>query len=205
MTMPASPPVTTATARRIAARHGLGASAIARQPSIGVFNAIYLLGDDLILRVPRAQPRVMAMLANEAIAVPAARAAGVRTPRLVAFDDTLELLPVPYTVYERVHGEPLELLGLDPTATPDAYHALGRDLARLHTGVARAGPAGRLGVPNMPQEDPLPLPEHLAAAGYFSAREARWLGGWLERLPPLLQGIVNLSERRGEMDARGRV
>lgn len=168
-------------------RHGLGASTIARQPSIGVFNAIYLLGDDLILRVPRAQPRVMAMLANEAIAVPAARAAGVQTPRLVAFDDTLALLPVPYTVYERVHGEPLELLGLDPTATPAAYRALGRDLARLHTGVARTGPVGRLGVPNMPQEDPLPLPERLAAAGYCSASEARWLGGWLERLPPLLQ------------------
>jgi Ser/Thr protein kinase RdoA (MazF antagonist) len=38
-----------------------------------------------------------------------------------------------------------------------------------------------------PQDDPRPLPEQLAAAGYFSVVEARWLGQWLDRLPPLLQ------------------
>lgn len=168
----AAPPVVSdAIARQIAVRHGLGTRPCVRLPSIGVFNAVYGLGDDLILRVPRAQPR----------------AAGVRTPRLVAFDDSLALLPVPYAVYERVRGEPLERLGLDPAATPSAYRALGRDLARLHTGVAPGGPVGDLGVPNLPQGDPRPLPEELAAAGYCSVGEARWLGRWLERLPPLLQ------------------
>ncbi len=180
------PVVSDAIARQIAARHGLGARSCSRLPSIGVFNAVYGLGDDLILRVPRAQPRVVAMAAKEAVAVPAARAAGVRTPRLVAFDDSLALLPVPYAVYERVHGEPLELLGLDPAATPTAYRALGRDLARLHSGVAPDGPVGDLGVPNLPQGDPRPLPWELAAAGYCSTVEARWLDRWLARLPPLL-------------------
>lgn len=182
----APPVVSDAIARQIAARHGLGTRSCVRLPSIGVFNAVYGLGDDLILRVPRAQPRVVAMAAKEAVAVPAARAAGVRTPRLVAFDDSLALLPVPYAVYERVRGEPLELLGLDPAATPSAYRALGRDLARLHTGVGQEGPVGTLGVPNLPQGDPRPLPEELAAAGYCSVVEARWLGRWLEGLPPLL-------------------
>jgi aminoglycoside phosphotransferase (APT) family kinase protein len=186
MQLPKFPAVLKETARRIAEQHGLGARSVARLPSIGVFNAIYRLGDDLILRVPRPHPRVLAMLANEAVAVPAARAAGVRTPRLVVFDDSLALLPVPYTVYERVRGEPLEGLGLDPTATP-AYRDLGRDLARLHGGVSPEGPAGRLGVPNLPQGDPRPLTEQLAAAGYCSVVEARWLGRWLDRLPPLLQ------------------
>jgi len=198
----AAPPVVSdAIWRQIAARHDLGARPCVRLPSIGVFNAVYGLGDDLILRVPRAQPRVMAMAAKEAVAVPAARAAGVRTPRLVAFDDSLALLPVPYAVYERVRGEPLELLGLDPAATPSAYRALGRDLARLHTGVAPEGPVGALGVPNLPQCDPRPLPEELAAAGYCSAVEARWLGRWLARLPPLLQAPADWRFLHGDTQA----
>ncbi len=187
MPLPEFPEVSASIARRIAEQHGLGARPFARLPSIGVFNAIYRVGDDLILRVPRPHPRVVAMLAREAVAVPAARAAGVRTPRLVVFDDSLALLPVPYTVYARVPGEPLEQLGLDPAATPAAYRALGRDLARLHSGVSPQGPAGRLGGPNLPQDDPRPLPEQLAAAGYCSVVEARWLGRWLDRLPPPLQ------------------
>ena len=175
------PVVSDAIARQIAARHGLGARPCVRLPSIGVFNAVYGLGDDLILRVPRAQPQAAAMAAKEAVAVPAARAAGVRTPRLVAFDDSLALLPVPYAVYERIRGEPLELLGLDPAATPSAYRALG--------------------VPNLPQGDPRPLPEELAAAGYCSAVEARWLGRWLGRLPPLLQAPADWRFLHGDTQA----
>lgn len=187
MSWPESPEVSAETVRTISERHGLGVETFSRLPSIGRFNAIYALGDDLILRVPRYHPHFVGALAKEAVAVPAARAVGVRTPRLVAFDDSLALLPVPYAVYERVRGDPLELLGLDPAATPEVYRELGRDLARLHAGVEPQSPAGRLGAPNLPQGDPGPLPQELAAAGYFSVLEARWLDGWLDRLPPLLQ------------------
>ena len=171
--LPEFPEVSAETVRMIGEQHGLGVHTFSRLPSIGVFNAIYLLGDDLVLRVPRNHPTFVATLAKEAIAVPAARAAGVHTP---ALDDSLTLLPVPYVVYERVHGEPLEQLETRPRDAPAAYRALGRDLARLHGGVRPQGPAGRLGAPNLPQDDPRALPEHLAAAGYFSAVEARWLG-----------------------------
>jgi aminoglycoside phosphotransferase (APT) family kinase protein len=187
MHLPDFPEVSADTVRMIADQHGLGAHTFSRLPSIGVFNAIYLLDDDLVLRVPRNHPTFVAALAKEAIAVPAARAAGVHTPPLVAFDDSLTLLPVPYAVYERVHGEPLEQLETGPRDAPAAYRALGRDLARLHGAVRPQDPAGRLGAPNLPQDDPRPLPERLAAAGYFSAVEARWLAHWLDRLPPLLQ------------------
>jgi len=187
MLLPDFPEILVETVRMIAERHGLGVRAFSRLPSIGVFNAIYLLGDDLILRVPRNDPHFIAALEKEATAVPAARAAGVHTPPLVAFDDSRTLLPVPYTVYERVHGDTLELLGLDPVTTPAVYRALGRDLARLHSGVKPDGPAGHLGPPNLPQDDPDSLPEQLAVAGYFSAGEAQWLDRWLSRLVPLLQ------------------
>lgn len=187
MSWPEFPEVSADTVRKISETHGLGVGTFARLPSIGRYNAIYLLGDELILRVPRNHPHFVAALTREAVAVPAARAVGVRTPRLVAFDDSLALLPTPYTVYERVHGNALELLGLDPEGTSAAYRALGRDLARLHAGVGPQSPAGRLGAPNLPLDDPRPLPEQLAAAGYFSVVEAWWLGRWLDRLPPLLR------------------
>lgn len=187
MSWPEFPEVSEETVQLIAQQHGLNVETFSRLPSIGRFNAIYLLGNDLILRIPRNAPPFVAAIRKEAVAVPAARAVGVRTPRLVAFDDSLTLLPVPYTVYERVHGDTLELLGLDPAMTPAIYRDMGHDLARLHGGVSPESPAGQLGAPNLPQDDPQPLPEQLAAAGYFSVVEARWLSRWLDGLPPLLQ------------------
>ena len=185
--LPDFPEVSADTLRMIAEQHHFRVHTFARLPSIGVFNAIYLLGEDLVLRLPRNDPWFVAAIKKEAIAVPLARAAGVATPCLVAFDDSCTLLPVPYAVYERVHGEPLEQLGLDPAATPAVYRTLGRELARLHAGVSPDGPVGRLGMPNIPQGDPRPLPEQLAAEGYFSVVEARWLGQWIDRLAPILQ------------------
>jgi aminoglycoside phosphotransferase (APT) family kinase protein len=116
------------------------------------------------------------------VAVPAAREAGVRTPRIIVFDDSLDLLPVPYTVYERVRGETLGLLDRDPATSPGVWRELGRDLALLHSRVTRDGPAGGLEMDEMP--DPRPWPAELAEAGYFTGAEARWFEAWLERLAP---------------------
>jgi len=201
MSLPDFPTVSPDTLHKIAERHHLAARTFQPLPSSGVFNAIYLVGDDLVLRVPRNHPHFVAALAKEAIAVPAARAAGVRTPRLIAFDDSLTLLPVPYALYDRVHGEALESLGVDPATTPAAYRELGRDLARLHAGVSSDSPVGQLGAPNLPQGDPRPLSQELAAAGYFSAAEARWLEGWLDRLPPILATAPAMRFLHGDTQA----
>jgi aminoglycoside phosphotransferase (APT) family kinase protein len=201
MNLPDFPPISPASLHMIAERHGLARRAFKPLPSTGVFNAIYLVGDDLVLRVPRNHPHFAGALAKEAIAVPAARAAGVRTPRLIAFDDSLTLLPVPYALYERVRGEALESLGLDPATTPTVYQELGRDLARLHAGVRPDSPAGQLGAPNLPHGDPRPLAHELAAAGYFSASEAHWLEQWLNRLPPLLTTPLALRFLHGDTQA----
>src|SRR5687767_5916883 len=84
----------------LAFRYGADTADVARLPETGIFNAIYRLGDGAILRIPRNHPKFVAAACHEAIAVPAARATGVVTPRLLEYDDSLELLPVPYTVYE---------------------------------------------------------------------------------------------------------
>jgi hypothetical protein len=83
MNLPDFPTVSSDTLYMIGERHHLAGRTFKPLPSIGVFNAIYLVGDDLVLRIPRQHPHFVAALTKEAIAVPAARAAGVRTPRLI--------------------------------------------------------------------------------------------------------------------------
>ncbi len=200
MQLPDLPDVSPEIVRALAERHGLGTPSYVRLPEVGIFNAVYRLGDDLILRVPRHHPAFIAAARTEAIAAPAAHAAGVRTPRLIAFDDALDLLPVPYLIYERVHGETLGLLDLDPGATPQAWRELGRDLARLHTRVRADGPAGQLAAPEeLP--DPRPWPDELAGDGYITAVEARWLSAWLERLAPAVDAPVPPHFRHGDVQA----
>src|SRR5262249_24192828 len=164
----------------IVTRHGLGPATWSPLPEVGIFNAIYALGHEYVLRVPRNHPHFIATARKEAIAVPAARAAGVRTPMIVVFDDSRELLPVRYTIYERIHGATLGLLDREPGETPDAWRALGRDLARLHAGVAEEGPIANIETEAIP--DPRSWPAALAEQGYFTSMEARWLAGWLDRL-----------------------
>ena len=180
-------------------RHGLDASSFSLLPEVGIFNRIYLLGEDFVLRVPRDHPISAADARKEAVAVPAAREAGVRTPRMLAFDESLDLLPVPYSIYERVRGETLGLLDRDPAASPDVWRELGRDLALLHSGVSEDGPAAGLRMDEMP--DPRPWPAELARAGYFTTTEARWFEGWLERLAPQALAPVNRRFLHGDSQA----
>ena len=115
----------------IARRHGIRADEVARLPEVGITNAVYRLGDHLVLRVPRNHPVHIALARKEVVAAGVARVAGVRTPRIVAYDDAGDLLPVPYTVYERAHGETLGLLELVPSNSPRTWRELDRDLGLL--------------------------------------------------------------------------
>lgn len=178
---PSHVPISDDAVRAIAARHGLGDRTLTPLAQAGIINAVYLLGEDLVLRVPLDHPAHVAQARVEAVAIPAARAAGVRTPALVAYDDACDLLPVPYLVVERVRGKTLGSLDLEPAATPDTWRSLGRDLALLHTGVGEDGPACRLARPK-PLPEARELVEKRASDGWFTNLEARWLSGWLDRL-----------------------
>lgn len=131
--------------------------------------------------------------------MPVAREVGVRTPRMLAFDDSLDLLPVPYSIYERARGETLGLLDQDPASNPGVWRQLGHDLALLHSGVSEDGPAGGLDVDEMP--DPRPWPGELAEAGYFTATEAWWLEDWLELLAPHALAPVTRRFLHGDSQA----
>lgn len=182
MDLPSFPNLTDETLAALAARHGFAGMPITPLPALGICNTLFRLGDNLILRVPRAHPTFIALTRKEALAAPAARAAGVRTPELIVFDDSLALLPIPYTIYARVPGETLELLRLEPEETSDAWRAVGHDLALLHAGVCAEGPISALTSETL--DDPRTRVEELARKGYFSPIEAHWFTSWLERLAP---------------------
>lgn len=110
-------------------------------------------------------------VATEALVAPLARAAGVRTPALVAWAHTDALA---YSIWERVDG-PL----LDEDDDAPAWRQVGRELAKLHA-IARADDArGLLRKPD--KRDARPWLHALAGdrARFF----ARWLDA-LERVPP---------------------
>ncbi len=180
--------------------HGLRSRPVIRLPDTGIFNAIYLLGDAYVLRVPRRHPLHDRALYHESIAVPLARHAGVRTPALLFYDDSCTVLPVPYTIYERVHGDTLGHHDLEPEETPAVWHDIGCDLARLHTGVDRNGPGAELG-DRETLPDPRQLAEDLASGGWVTSSEARWFVRWLDRIAPAATASVEARFSHGDLQS----
>ena len=178
----AVPVVNEETVRLIASRFDLPLGLTAeRLPDVGINNAIFTLGEHLILRVARNDPEIFASVQKEALVIPLARQLGVRTPELLAFDDSLELLPTPYGVFERAVGQTLGLLELPLSAAGDVWREVGRNIARLHAGIDDMGLIAAL--PNASLETA--QPDDLEIAGYFTKSEANWFTTWLERLDDL--------------------
>ena len=168
-------------------RHGLQ-GAVQPLAAAGVFNTVYAIGADLILRVPRDDPFFVATAFKELRAVPAARAAGVRTPAIVVADTACDTVRVPYAVYERAHGETLESLAPDPAKATPVWEELGRDLALLHTRVGPDDDLAGLVCEDVP--DARTLLEGAASRGHLSAVEEQWLAAWLDNLAPADAGAI---------------
>jgi hygromycin-B 7''-O-kinase len=156
----------------IAARHGVPVERVRVVPA-GVANHVYLLGDDLVLRIPRS-PRYAADLVKEASVIQIARQAGIRTPAVVTFDPEL-----PYLVIERVRGVEA---GSMPVPDPRVYEQVGGELSKLH----RLTPA----LPDLPVDgtpmDPWALVAELLVDGRLDKDTAGWLSEWFDRLAPLI-------------------
>jgi len=180
--LPPFPEITPDTLFAIVDRHGLAIEEIEHMPDVGIFNALYSLDGRYVLRIPRQQKEFIAATRKEALAAPAARAVGVRTPELIVFDNQRDILPVPYTIYEQIYGRTLGLLEHDPADALGVWREVGRDLARLHSGVEAEGPIAALKLEVL--SDPRELPRMLAETGYFSGSDARGLERWLDRLAP---------------------
>jgi len=163
----------------IARRHRVDPGMVTPVPSQGIANRVYFLGDHLVLRIAR--PETGEDLRKEAVVIPAAVRAGVRTPELVDFDDSGALIAAPFMVLRRVIGV---VPGI-PEGPADerwsaAYRRLGVELAALHAGVDALP-----GVPVDESGDPRSDLARLAAAGHLSTEVTAWLSSWFDRLDPL--------------------
>ncbi len=100
-------------------------------PATGVANRIYAT-DKIVLRVATEHPEAIADARTESVAAPIARAAGIKTPRLLAFDDSRTLVGGPYSLWERVHGETVGLLPSRRRLLRSTWTEVGHELAQLH-------------------------------------------------------------------------
>jgi aminoglycoside phosphotransferase (APT) family kinase protein len=156
-----------------------------RLDSMGIVHSIYALGEALVLRVPKLHPDALADAYTGSVAAPAAISAGVSTPRLVVFDESFDIVPVPFSIFERVYAEPLSVrLGADPLKQRPIWHELGRQLATLHANVtAVPDPHGHLD-PHSRMHDPEELLTGLERDGYLGDEAAPWVRDVLRRLRP---------------------
>lgn len=180
MNLPQFPPLNPIALTAIAQK--VGAHSARQLPSTGIFNSIYSLDERYILRVPRQASDFIEALRREVVAIPLVRQAGVRTPKVVLYDDSLEIIETPYLIVEQLQGQNLAGLGLAPEQTPQVWRELGRDLAVLHQ--TDSTDQAIRDFADYPMPDPRELNQNLALKGYYTALEAAWIEGWLEKLAP---------------------
>jgi aminoglycoside phosphotransferase (APT) family kinase protein len=150
----------------------------------GIATRIYATAA-VVLRIATEGAEAVTDARAESVAAPVARAAGVRTPALLAFDDSRALVDRPYSLWERVHGVTVGAGFKDPGAVPDLWRAVGRELARLHLGVRAVNdPHGWLHA-SAPAE-PRSLLPGLVANGRIDRQLADRLDAWLGHLEPAL-------------------
>ncbi|WP_328333563.1 aminoglycoside phosphotransferase family protein [Kribbella sp. NBC_00382] len=160
----------------LATRYSVPPDAI-REVAGGVANRAYTLGDDLFVRIPRST-EFEQDLRKESTVIPAAIAAGVRTPAIVDFDTTRTLIDAPFMVLERVHGT--DLVDGEPPS-PSFWQEVGAQIALLHQAARPAGaPADDGG------GDPRPTVDSLATRGYLDPSIATWLLSVFDHLATLI-------------------
>ena len=178
-------------------KHGLNGAL--RYIGGGFVNFVYLLGDDKVLRLNRPD-RGTEDAYTEAVAVPAVRAAGIKAPELIVFDDSNDAAPNVATVYARARGFALGTLRVEQSELPSLYREIGRETARLHTRVTRVeDPNGWLDYAEY--HDPAAMIEPAFAAGRIDRVSGDWLMKWSGRIAPLLDFGVKKAFTHNDLHA----
>ena len=170
---------------RIASGFEVDVAAIRPLPA-GEANHAWLLGDDLVLRIPRDSGQLADDLRKECAVIPIVRGTGVRTPEIVAFKERSAELGVPYMVLRRVPGADIERLALPATASETIYREVGRQLALLHGATANGAVASPLIPVEAGGDDPRQLLAPLVRDAALDGETAMWLRAWFDRLAPFV-------------------
>ena len=116
--------------KAIIRRHGVAGEHVELIRSAGVINSVYLIDGRYVLRVPRRIGEGIRATYTESVVLPIVNRIGIRCPGLVAFDDALDIVDVPFTIQEFIDGAPLTESSQDARAR--VFRQLGTELALLH-------------------------------------------------------------------------
>ena len=139
----------------------------------GIANHIYAT-DDLVIRIATDHEDAFPDACTESVAAPAAFAAGLKTPRLIASN----LHPHPYSIWQRIHGETLGLIQLDHAQSQHLWRQVGQQLALLHDRVKTCPDPNRY----------LDTPAH-------EPDLAEDLEQWIEATQPTPDEVADLKQR----------
>lgn len=186
----------------IARKHGFAPPSVMPAPWTGGSGQVFPCGD-VVIKIPFDRPDAIQSVKTDAGMVSVVHSLGVAAPARIAFDDSLDILSVPYAVFERVHGAvTLDACRVEGTLRSEAWAEAGRQLARVHA-VRDAG-----GVPialrtfrQSPEVDPRPWVSALHDAGLLNGVDARLLHDLLERLAPDALADLPLVLCHGDVNA----
>jgi Ser/Thr protein kinase RdoA (MazF antagonist) len=168
--------------------------------STGIANRIYATRD-VVLRVATDHREAVCDARTESVAAPVAYAAGIMTPRLLAFDDSRELVDRPFSLWERVNGETLGLLETEPGSMPNPWREAGRQLALLHCRISCCpDPKGYLDRHGR-NLDPTALLRETVDARRLDAATAKEVEALIEELRPQVQEPTGRCFLHGDMHA----
>ena len=166
----------------ILAAHGFSGAWTTLHAS-GLANRIYATAD-VVLRVATDHPDPVPDARTESVAAPMVREAGIRTPRLLAFDDSRTLIDRPFSIWERVHGETLGSAGLDAGQRTNVWREVGHEIAEVHRRVRVCpDPLGYLDAPGYALNLG-PTVARLVDVGAASRELAREVSRFIDELAP---------------------
>lgn len=99
----------------------------------GIANEIYAT-PNYILRIPTDHPEAHSDAFTESVAAPVARSIGIKTPKLICFDNSYTLLNKTYSIWERIHGNTLGELE-EYLNYYNTWKEIGYELGKLHVSI----------------------------------------------------------------------
>ena len=101
----------------------------------GIANEIYAT-PSFILRIPTDHPEATSDAFTESVAAPLARSMGIKTPKLIYFDNSYTLLNKTYSIWERIHGRTLGEID-NYLNYSNTWKEIGFELGKLHVSIRK--------------------------------------------------------------------
>ena len=186
----------------IARKHGFALPSVMPVPWTGGSSRVFPCGD-VVIKVPFDRSDAIHSVTVDAAVVPIARSLGVAAPARIAFDDSLDILPAPFAVFERVHGAvTLDAFRAEGASPNEAWAEVGRQLARVHAGQDPDNmPISLRTFRQSPDVDPRPWIATLHETGMLNEDDARWLRDLLDKLVPSALAGTRVVLCHGDVNA----